>query len=482
MLLMPEPAAIDEVTLHQARSEQDLIALVKKAKLEKKKIAVTASKNSSKEYRKLAENKHSTIQIDLLPYNRVLKIDSERKQITVQAGITQGDLIEAIRPQGWALRALNGSHHLTLGGLLVSGSFCAARYTFNEAVVSMTVITAEGQSIRIDRDQHPQVFGAYLTSLGLLGILSTITLQCVDEFYVRGNASVIGFDQMLELKDNEGKDFLKDWDYLVCEWYPFLNQFITRRSVRSNRQANDKKNQSKKSPSTVGPKESYLAQLLTVVANVFPFIGPFLSKLYLKYLGTEFSDGLWDIRICADPKMDLAFHPIDYIEIVLPQEKYKPYMLELKEFYRKNPGNRPYCPVISDWIIADSVSWIGKNSERSVLESSPATSAQNSSNWFCAITVMHQHVEKKSAQEIFEGPVRIAKKYGARMHWGKKPWMSDLNEIAATLPNGNFEMFAALRAAADPEGLFLNPFFEQLFGTPSPATRPLETSTMLSAP
>ena len=157
---------------------------------------------------------------------------------------------------------------------------------------------------------------------------------------------------------------------MICEWYVHLGEVVCRRSVKT-----DSPDMSvvHKEISSVGPTGSHVAQLLVVCANLFP---------------------------------------IEYIEIIVTQENYGHYLQDLKRYYNEYPYERPYCPVVFDWIAADRATWVGKNA---------AGTPAGENEWFCAIMFTRQCVDRNTADQVFSVPIELSRKYKARMHWGKSP-------------------------------------------------------------
>ena len=56
---------------------------------------------------------------------------------------------------------------------------------------------------------------------------------------------------------------------------------------------------------------------------------------------------------------------------------------------------------------------------------------------------------------------KIAGKYGGRPHWGKMNWAT-VTDLQPQYPR--FDAFVALRAAVDPNGMFLNRYLRRILG------------------
>lgn len=52
-------------------------------------------------------------------------------------------------------------------------------------VVAMTLLTASGEILECSETVNPELFRAACVHLGCLGIILTITFQCVAEFYLQ---------------------------------------------------------------------------------------------------------------------------------------------------------------------------------------------------------------------------------------------------------------------------------------------------------
>src|SRR5699024_6636037 len=58
------------------------------------------------------------ILLDMKSYNKILKLDKEKKLITVQSGVTWADIQSYINPYGLALKVSQSQNIFTVGGSL----------------------------------------------------------------------------------------------------------------------------------------------------------------------------------------------------------------------------------------------------------------------------------------------------------------------------------------------------------------------------
>ena len=112
-------------------------------------------------------------------YNKILSLDENKLQVTVQPGIILKEMLNALESAGLAFPALPDIDTITVGGAIATGTHGTARsaHTLSEYIHSLKLVTADGKIEQITRQDRR--FDAVKISLGVLGIITEVTFQCI---------------------------------------------------------------------------------------------------------------------------------------------------------------------------------------------------------------------------------------------------------------------------------------------------------------
>lgn len=153
--------------------------------------------------------------LNLKQLDRILAIDAERRTVRVEAGIPLGTLNERLAAHGLALPNQAAIDGISLGGA-VSTAVHGTGHTasLSNFIREIELVTADGLCQRVTMTTDPDAFAAASVSLGALGVIYAVTLQCEPLFYLRPDMT----DTTIERVIAEYDDLRQRNDFFQFTW------------------------------------------------------------------------------------------------------------------------------------------------------------------------------------------------------------------------------------------------------------------------
>ncbi len=210
---------INGVNYYMPTNNDEVLQLIVKAHQNNQKISVRGAAHSIPLV-KTNEAYGKYLYIILAEMKEILSFDKEKGIVKVQAGchlgldpndptdistienslvyqidpfnVKDGERIPNTKP-GWALPDLGGISHQTIGGFIATGSSGGSVHSsFEDAIISVDIAHYDGNQAVIktfnrSEDENDAFFGIAFANLGLMGIVVSVTFQCIPSYYIFGN-------------------------------------------------------------------------------------------------------------------------------------------------------------------------------------------------------------------------------------------------------------------------------------------------------
>jgi xylitol oxidase len=140
--------------------------------------------------------------LSLREMDQVADLDAEGRTVTVEAGVTYGQLGPYLHERGFALHNLASLPHISVVGACATATHGSgvANGNLATAVSALELVTADGGVRTLSRGQDGARFSGAVVHLGALGVVTSITLDVQPTFQMRQD--VYEDLPMAELRDH----------------------------------------------------------------------------------------------------------------------------------------------------------------------------------------------------------------------------------------------------------------------------------------
>lgn len=412
----------------QPSSENEIIKIVNDAVAQNKKIKLVGAAHS---WSALALPTHYLINLD--NYSKVINIDKEKKQVTVQAGIRLKNLNVILRENGLSLANLGSISEQSIAGATATGTHGTGIKFGNIStqIIGMKLILADGSVLTISENENAELLPAVRINLGVLGIVSELTIQCVDVFNLRDESYALPFEETLE----KIPELTRSTDHLKLWWFPHAPLVGIYRYFRTNEELKPRSAFQKFMDESflVNVFFVFMLRLGDLIPQLVPGINKLINKIHFKKVSRI--EKTWEV-------FNVPMPPIHFeTEYAIPFEKASEALKKLKEMIERK---KLYINFVVEvrFVKADDT-WLSPAYKRDA----------------CYIGA-YQYGNRYWKKYMF-GFEELMYSYGGRPHWPKE-FTPDSEKISKSIPQ--FERFKELKNKLDPKGVFNNALTQRLFG------------------
>jgi FAD/FMN-containing dehydrogenase len=165
----------------QPRSEADVLTVLRFARDNGLAVRAQGAKHSW-----TAIVPTSGVLVDFDAFNDVVALDRAARQITVRPGMRIKALTGILRANGMSLANQGDIDSQAIAGAVMTATHGAGRRLacMSTQVVAMRIATAAGEILDLSAQSEPEVFRAARVSLGMLGLVLSLTIQAVPAYNI----------------------------------------------------------------------------------------------------------------------------------------------------------------------------------------------------------------------------------------------------------------------------------------------------------
>jgi xylitol oxidase len=136
-------------------------------------------------FNNIADSRHNLL--SMKPMHEVVALDADARTVTVQAGITYGQLCPYLESKGYALHNLASLPHISVAGACSTATHGSGEHNGNlsTAAVGLELVTAGGDVVQLSRKTNGDLFRGAVVGLGALGAITKVTLAIQPTYQVR---------------------------------------------------------------------------------------------------------------------------------------------------------------------------------------------------------------------------------------------------------------------------------------------------------
>jgi FAD-linked oxidoreductase len=171
------------------------------------------------------------VMIDMTGLRRVLGVDEATGRVTVEGGVKLYELGPLLADRGLALENQGDIDRQSITGAISTATHGtgAALPNLSAQVVGIRLVTAAGDVLDLSADSDPETFLAARVSIGALGVIAAVTIQCVPLYTLHRRDEPLPLADTLERLD-EHVDGNDHFEFFV---FPYADKALTRRTRRS---------------------------------------------------------------------------------------------------------------------------------------------------------------------------------------------------------------------------------------------------------
>ncbi|WP_020524565.1 D-arabinono-1,4-lactone oxidase [Catelliglobosispora koreensis] len=374
------------------------------------------------------------IQLNLSGLSGLLAVDAAQQTVTLAAGTHLHQVPKLLASHGLAMINLGDIDAQTISGATSTGTHGTGASFGGLAtqITGLSMITADLSVLDISAHQHAELFHAARLGLGALGIITSVTVQCVSAFQLHAVE-----------RPEPLQDVLDNWearatgpDHFEFYWFPHTPTALTKTNTRLPLTAPSQPLGGFKRWIDDDLMANKVFGLVCSLGKAFPSVIPPVNRLAQKLTGDrEFTDVSTSVFTTM---RKVRFREMEY---ALPRSVIPAVLRDIDSLIKAR-GWRISFPLEVRAAAPDDL-WL--------------STAYGRETGYIAV---HRYF-KEDHYEYFQAVEQIFRAYEGRPHWGKIHYQ-DAASLSKLYPR--FGDFVAVRDKLDPNRLFSNDYLNRVLG------------------
>ncbi len=375
----------------------------------------------------------ATMSLDRL--SGIINIDRESRRATVRAGTRLRDLTPELRADGLAIRSLASHDAQSVAGILSSDVHGTGRLPahLSDQVVGLRIV--DGTGAIHDVEPGDELFAAAIGGIGAVGIITRVTVQCVDAFRLHQRTRVEPTAWAVANLDR----LLADHDHVSFYAYPFTDLLHVHTWDRTDEPL-----------STLGRRREALNEAKAAVSAAVVGDASAHWGLLPRAAGVamRLQTGTSLVLESHEAFSRSQYHLHQELEVAVPRDRVWVELEATMARYRERYGKQRLPFLLTE------VRFSPAGHDRTLL----GAGAERDTAWLCLCC------NQSGAVDAYFGEIEEwVRGTDARIHLGK--WCETLDAIDLARMHGDrFAQFQAVRAVTDPRGKLSNHFTDRVLG------------------
>ena len=408
-------------------TEEEIQQIVLRAANSNKNIRVIGTGHS---FTALCQTDNILMSLD--KYQGLISIDKEQLQATVKGGTKLNLLGDLLFDEGLAMENLGDIDVQSIAGTISTGTHGTgtAFGTISTQITALRFVNGKGEIINCSETENRELFKAAQVSIGALGIITEVTIQCVPIYKLAVKTTAGLMSEVIEnlqghLDNNRNFEFF---------WLPYTDKLAMKSSNIVKNLPCDEINFLNYWTEYV--LENHALKLLCDFAKRFPSKTQAVSKFTAKLI-SDVTKVNYSHKIYATQRL-VKFREMEYN---IPAEAYHDVWKEVVKIANSGKYN-VHFPIENRWVKQDDILM------------SPAYGRDS------AYIACHVY-SNKDCVPYFKALEEVFRAHEGRPHWGKMHTLKQ-DDIAESYPM--FSTFLKHRAEQDPNNVFVTPYVQSLLG------------------